>query len=157
MRALGPLDFHDATVRVSREYAGAGRLAQPLHLSAQFTILLFKFVDPRDSSQVDALFLAELLRLRKAGDVAQRIAPRATFRTLRYDQAKAIVLAQRLRMHVGELAGRTDREDGQLDVETDFGGTVQVGPAGHDRHGAHFIQPLDLPCGARLGGLGSPR
>ena len=33
----------------------------------------------------------------------------------------------------------------------------QVGPAGHDRHGAHFIQPLDLPCGARLGGLGSPR
>ena len=88
---------------------------------------------------------------------AQRIASRATFRTLRYDQAKAIVLAQRLRMHVGELAGRTDREDGQLDVETDFGGTVQVGPAGHDRHGAHFIQPLDLPCGARLGGLGSPR
>ena len=85
------------------------------------------------------------------------IAPRATFRTLRYDQAKAIILAQRLRMHVGELAGRTDREDGQLDVETDFGGTVQVGPAGHDRHGAHFIQPLDLPCGARLGGLGSPR
>ena len=77
--------------------------------------------------------------------------------TARYDQAKAIVLAQRLRMHVGELAGRTDREDGQLDVETDFGGTVQVGPAGHDRHGAHFIQPLDLPCGARLGGLGSPR
>ena len=58
---------------------------------------------------------------------------------------------------IGELAGRTDREDGQLDVETDFGGTVQVGPAGHDRHGAHFIQPLDLPCGARLGGLGSPR
>ena len=95
--------------------------------------------------------------LREAGDVAQRIASRATFRTLRYDQAKAIVLAQRLRMHVGELAGRTDREDGQLDVETDFGGTVQVGPAGHDRHGAHFIQPLDLPCGARLGGLGSPR
>ena len=116
-----------------------------------------QFEDARDSSQVDALLLADLLRLREAGDVAQRIASRATFRTLRYDQAKAIVLAQRLRMHVGELAGRTDREDGQLDVETDFGGTVQVGPAGHDRHGAHFIQPLDLPCGARLGGLGSPR
>ena len=98
-----------------------------------------------------------VLRLREAGDVAQRIASRATFRTLRYDQAKAIVLAQRLRMHVGELAGRTDREDGHLDVETDFVGAVQVGPAGHDRHGAHFIQPLDLPCGARLGGLGSPR
>ena len=105
----------------------------------------------------DHLLSDDVLRLREAGDVAQRIASRATFRTLRYDQAKAIVLAQRLRMHVGELAGRTDREDGQLDVETDFGGTVQVGPAGHDRHGAHFIQPLDLPCGARLGGLGSPR
>ena len=126
-------------------------------LAAQLAVLLLKFEDARDSSQVDALLLAELLRLREAGDVAQRIASRATFRTLRYDQAKAIVLAQRLRMHVGELAGRTDREDGQLDVETDFGGTVQVGPAGHDRHGAHFIQPLDLPCGARLGGLGSPR
>ena len=126
-------------------------------MAAQLAVLFLKFEDARDSSQVDALFLAELLRLRKAGDVAQRIAPRATFRTLRYDQAKAIVLAQRLRMHVGELAGRTDREDGQLDVETNFGGTVQVGPAGHDRHGAHFIQPLDLPCGARLGGLGSPR
>ena len=133
------------------------RLAQPLHLAAQLAVLFLKFEDARDSSQVDALLLAELLRLREAGDVAQRIASRATFRTLRYDQAKAIVLAQRLRMHVGELAGRTDREDGQLDVETDFGGTVQVGPAGHDRHGAHFIQPLDLPCGARLGGLGSPR
>ena len=131
--------------------------AQPLHLAAQLAVLFLKFEDARDSSQVDALLLAELLRLREAGDVAQRIASRATFRTLRYDQAKAIVLAQRLRMHVGELAGRTDREDGQLDVETDFGGTVQVGPAGHDRHGAHFIQPLDLPCGARLGGLGSPR
>ena len=130
---------------------------QPLHLAAQLAVLFLKFEDARDSSQVDAFLLAELLRLREAGDVAQRIASRATFRTLRYDQAKAIVLAQRLRMHVGELAGRTDREDGQLDVETDFGGTVQVGPAGHDRHGAHFIQPLDLPCGARLGGLGSPR
>lgn len=126
-------------------------------LAAQLAVLFLKFEDARDSSQVDAFLLAELLRLREAGDVAQRIASRATFRTLRYDQAKAIVLAQRLRMHVGELAGRTDREDGQLDVETDFGGTVQVGPAGHDRHGAHFIQPLDLPCGARLGGLGSPR
>ena len=130
---------------------------QPLHLAVQLAVLFLKFEDARDSSQVDALLLAELLRLREAGDVAQRIASRATFRTLRYDQAKAIILAQRLRMHVGELAGRTDREDGQLDVETDFGGTVQVGPAGHDRHGAHFIQPLDLPCGARLGGLGSPR
>ena len=140
--------------RSHREPAG---FPQPLHLAAQLAVLFLKFEDARNSSQVDALLLAELLRLREAGDVAQRIASRATFRTLRYDQAKAIVLAQRLRMHVGELAGRTDREDGQLDVETDFGGTVQVGPAGHDRHGAHFIQPLDLPCGARLGGLGSPR
>ena len=129
----------------------------PSASAAKLAVLFLKFEDARDSSQVDALLLAELLRLREAGDVAQRIASRATFRTLRYDQAKAIVLAQRLRMHVGELAGRPDREDGQLDVETDFGGTVQVGPAGHDRHGAHFIQPLDLPCGARLGGLGSPR
>ena len=129
----------------------------PSASAAQLAVLFLKFEDARDSSQVDAFLLAELLRLREAGDVAQRIASRATFRTLRYDQAKAIILAQRLRMHVGELAGRTDREDGQLDVETDFGGTVQVGPAGHDRHGAHFIQPLDLPCGARLGGLGSPR
>ena len=136
--------------------ASAANTLEPAGLRSRSTWRL-KFEDARDSSQVDALLLAELLRLREAGDVAQRIASRATFRTLRYDQAKAIVLAQRLRMHVGELAGRTDREDGQLDVETDFGGTVQVGPAGHDRHGAHFIQPLDLPCGARLGGLGSPR
>ena len=137
--------------------ASAANTLEPAGLPAQLAVLFLKFEDARDSSQVDAFLLAELLRLREAGDVAQRIASRATFRTLRYDQAKAIILAQRLRMHVGELAGRTDREDGQLDVETDFGGTVQVGPAGHDRHGAHFIQPLDLPCGARLGGLGSPR
>ena len=75
-------------------------LAQPLHLAAQLAVLFLKFEDARDSSQVDAFLLAELLRLREAGDVAQRIASRATFRTLRYDQAKAIVLAQRLRMHV---------------------------------------------------------
>ena len=150
-------DRSTSTMPPSASAANTLEPAQPLHLAAQLAVLFLKFEDARDSSQVDALLLAELLRLREAGDVAQRIASRATFRTLRYDQAKAIVLAQRLRMHVGELAGRTDREDGQLDVETDFGGTVQVGPAGHDRHGAHFIQPLDLPCGARLGGLGSPR
>ena len=59
-------------------------------MAAQLAVLLLKFEDARDSSQVDALLLAELLRLRKTGDVAQRIAPRATFRTLRYDQAKAL-------------------------------------------------------------------
>ena len=62
-------------------------------MAAQLAVLLLKFEDARDSSQVDAFLLAELLRLREAGDVAQRIASRATFRTLRYDQAKAIVLA----------------------------------------------------------------
>ena len=64
-RALGPLDFHDATVRVRGEHAGTGRLAQPLHLAAQLAVLFLKFEDARDSSQVDALLLAELLRLRE--------------------------------------------------------------------------------------------
>ena len=85
-------DFHDATVRVSREYAGAGRLAQPLHLSAQFTILLFKFEDPRDSSQIDALFLTELLRLHKAEYVPQRVSTGTASRTPRHDQPEAIIL-----------------------------------------------------------------
>lgn len=40
-------------------------LAQPLHLAAQLAVLFLKFEDARDSSQVDALLLAELLRLRE--------------------------------------------------------------------------------------------
>ena len=39
-------------------------------MAAQLAVLLLKFEDARDSSQVDAFLLAELLRLREAGDNA---------------------------------------------------------------------------------------
>lgn len=140
----GTLDLHDPTVRIRREHTGTCRFAQPLHLPAQLTVLLFKFEDPRDSSQVDALFLTELLRLREAEDVPQGIPTGATLRALRYDQSKTIILTQRLRMHVRQLSGTTDREHRQFDVETDLVGTVQISPAGHDRDGAHCVQPASL-------------
>ena len=86
--------------------------------------------DARDSSQVDAFLLAGCCALRGAGDVAQPKWQRAP-PSVRCGTTKP------RRSYWRSVCGCTlasspaaPRRPGQLDVETDFGGTVQVGPAG---------------------------
>jgi hypothetical protein len=47
-------------------------------------------------------------------------------------------------MHIRQLGGTADREHRQFDVESDFIGTVQISPAGHNRDGTHLIQLANL-------------
>ena len=142
-------DFHDAAVRVRGEHAGAGGFAQTGHLPAQLAILLLKVEDAGDAGQIDALVLAELLRVRQTRDVAQGVAAGAAVGPLRHHEPETVVLAEGLRVDVGQFGGAADREHWQLDVEPHLAGTVKVRASGDQRHGAHLIQLPHLlrhPC-----------
>ncbi len=67
--------------------------------------------DAFDAGEVDALVLREALHLAQQRDVARRVAPPAAAGASRRDQAEPVVLAQRLRVHAGQLRGDRDDED----------------------------------------------
>jgi hypothetical protein len=80
-----------------------------LELILQRADLVLEFQDPLDPGEVDALVLGQALDLAQLGDVARTVTAAAAGRSARGDEADAVVLAQGLRVHPGELCG--DRDD----------------------------------------------
>ena len=63
----------------------------------------------------------------------------AAIGALRTNQTEAVVLTESLGVNVGQLGGLADGEDGQFDVEADVIGSVEIGPAHHERGCAHRV------------------
>ena len=85
-------------------YAGTGALG----LEGLDTAL--ELQDAADPLEVDALVLAHALDIAQALDVLLRVPPAPPFRAGRGHQAEAVVLAQGLRVHAGQLGGDRDHE-----------------------------------------------
>ena len=136
---LRTLHLHDAAVGVSCEDAGIGGLAQLFDLSAQLSVFLFKVKDPRDTGQVDAVILAELLGSRQPLDVAQGIPPGAAAGAARSDQSQPVVLSQRLRVDVRYLCSASHGEQRQVNIETHIISAIEVGTPFDQRDGAHLV------------------
>ena len=107
--------------------------------AAQLAILFFEDQNARDTGKVDALILAQALSSGQAGNVAQAVAACAAIGALRTNQTEAVVLTESLGVNVGQLGGLADGEDGQFDVEADVIGSVEIGPAHHERGCAHRV------------------
>ena len=112
--------------------------------AAQLAILLFEDQNACDAGKIDAFVLAQALSASQAGNVTQAIAASAAIRALRTNQTEAVVLTEGLGVNVGQLGGLADGEDGQFDVEADVIGSVEIGPAHHERGCAHRVQLLHL-------------
>ncbi len=68
---VGSLHFDDVAVAPGCEYAAVVFRAHAFDLTAQLPGFLLQFEDARDARKIDALILAEFLRLNQTVDVAQ--------------------------------------------------------------------------------------
>ena len=97
----------------------------------------------RPTAEIRSLTLAHAERLfdqgAKALVVACNTATSAAIGALRTNQTEAVVLTESLGVNVGQLGGLADGEDGQFDVEADVIGSVEIGPAHHERGCAHRV------------------
>ena len=127
--------LHDIAVTACGENALLVAGLHAFDFAAQLAILFFEDQNARDTGKVDALILAQALSSGQAGNVAQAVAACAAIGALRTDQTEAVVLG----VNVGQLGGLADGEDGQFDVEADVIGSVEIGPAHHERGCAHRV------------------
>lgn len=137
--AVGALYLHDIAVTACGENALLVAGLHAFDFAAQLAILFFEDQNARDTGKVDALILAQALSSGQAGNVAQAVAACAAIGALRTNQTEAVVLTESLGVNVGQLGGLADGEDGQFDVEADVIGSVEIGPAHHERGCAHRV------------------
>src|SRR5690606_3884123 len=83
-------------------------LADP---GAQGSHLVLELEDALDAAEGDPLVLREALHLAQPGDVRGAVPAAATTSARGGDETHPVVLAQRLRVHAGELGGDGDDED----------------------------------------------
>src|SRR4051794_4096769 len=133
---------NDITSAARREDAGTGaeHATGPLELGGELTDaglqrrhLVLEVQDALDAGQADALVLGEPLHLAQPRHVPGGVATAAPAGARGGDEAEPVVLAQRLRVHAGELGCHGDDEHGVL---------LTRGEARGGAHGTHGAHPL---------------
>ncbi len=81
-----------------------------LHPQVQRVDLVGQLDNALDAGQIDALVLGQPLHLTQQVHVVLRIPPSPTGSAARADQAEAVVGAQGLGVHAGQLGGHRDQE-----------------------------------------------
>src|SRR5262245_46846857 len=105
---------HDLALGLRLLLAFAQPILQLVGLGTERVELCLQLDDHLHAGEVDPALLREVLDLAEQRDVTVGVAPGVAGRALRRDEALALVDAERLRVHAGELCGDADDVDGAI-------------------------------------------